>query len=189
MSSLTPTELQLLETRPHRTSLWLSIYQPSTILSARVNDLGIGRKERSITYDGSAGSYLDVESGMVMYVGTSAGGDEKGKIRVKGATVDAISVAENDHIDWANNDYLTIVNFFEITAIYPRIIQNPADELDVIFYKDYDVAYTNQNSIMGAFPCMGPHRAAFLDPTTGEVDIYYDATGSEHVNGDTLSYA
>lgn len=83
MSSLTAGEIALLRTRPHRTRLWLSIYQPNTVLSGQVNDVGIDRAERSITYDNSAGNHLDVESGMVMYVGTSAGADDKGKIRVK----------------------------------------------------------------------------------------------------------
>jgi len=190
MSRLTPQQIQLLETRPHRTQLWLSIYKPNTVLACQVNDATITRKARDITYDSvSEGSHLSIESGMVMYVGTEAGKADKGTIRAKSATASAIEVAENAHIDWADTDHLTVVNFYEITAIYPRIIQNPSNELDVIFYKDYDLAYTNQNSVLGSFPCMGPHRAAVLDTASNQTELYYTASGTSHVKDENLSYA
>ena len=188
MSSITAAEKALLESRPHRTKLWLSIYQPTTVLACRVNEPGIGRKERTITYNGAAGDYNDVESGMVMYVGSSAGSDDKGRIRVKSITDTVITVAENSHIDWANTDHLTIVNFFEITAIYPRIVRLPGTDI-AIFYKDYDITYSGQNRAgLGAFVCMGPHRAGFLHSVSGTVDMYYSAEGTEHMRGDTMSY-
>ena len=188
---ITPQELTLLETRPHRTKLWLSIYTPNTVLACRVNDAGILKGARTITYDSiTDGSYLLVESAMVMYVGTSLGANDKGRIRVKSITNTEIVVAENSHIEWEDNLYLTIVNFYEITAIYPRIIQNPTDPTKVIFYKDYDIAYTNQNTILGSFINMGTHYAGFVDSATGEEDVYYSASGTHYVgaSGTTLSY-
>jgi len=188
---ITPQELQLLETRPQRTKLWLSIYRPNTVLACRVNDASIVKGARTITYDNvSEGSYLNVESGMVLYIGTSAGNTDKGRIRVRSITNTVITIAENSHIQWEDNLYLTIVNFYEITAIYPRIIQDPADLTDVIFYKDYDIVYTNQNTILGSFVNMGTHYAGFVDPATGEEDVYYSASGTHYVgvSGTTLSY-
>lgn len=188
---ITNHQLELLETRPQRTKLWLSIYEPSTVLACRVDDASIAKGERSVTYDGvTSGSYLNVHDGMVLYVGTSAGDDDKGRLRVKSATSSVLEVAENSHIDWEDNDYLTVVNFYEITAIYPRIIQDPADPTDVIFYKDYDIEYTNQNTVLGTFVNMGSHYAGFVDPASGFVDVYYSASGSSYVGatGTSLAY-
>lgn len=188
---ITPQELSLLETRPHRTKLWLSIYEPETVFACQVNDASISREARIITYDNvSSGSYLNVENGMVMYVGTSQGDDDKGRIRIKSADASEIEVAENSHINWADNDYLTVVSFFEITAIYPRIIQDPSDPTEVIFYKDYDIAYSDQNTVLGSFVNMGGHFAGFLDPASGETDAYYSSSGTSYVGstGVSLSY-
>jgi len=188
---ITPQELQLLETKPHRTKLWLSIYEPNTVLACQVNSGVISKGARSISYDNTtSGSHFLVESGMTMYIGSTAGDDDKGRIRVKSADASSIEVAENSHIAWEDNLYLTIVNFHEITAIYPRIIQDPSDPTDVIFYKDYDIAYTNQNAVLGSFVNMGSHYAGFVDPATKEKDVYYSASGTSYVGvtGTSLNY-
>lgn len=188
MSKITNQELSLLRTQPHSTKLWLSIYQPPTRLAARVNDSGIAKGDYLITYDSlSVGSHSLVASGMTLWVGSAAGLDDYGHVRVRSATSTVLTVAENDHIDWADNLYLTVVAFFEINAVYPRIIQDPADELNVIFYKDYDIAYTNQNTVLGSFVCMGPHHAGFLDG--GVEQVYYSASGTSNFKGDALTYS
>lgn len=188
MSNITNQELTLLRTQPHSTKLWLSIYQPPTVLAAQVNDSGIEKGDYLITYDSlSVGSHLLVQSGMTLWVGSAAGLDDLGKVRVRSATSSVLTVAENDHIDWADDLYLTVVSFFEINAVYPRIIQDPADELNVIFYKDYDIAYTDQNEVLGSFVCMGPHYAGFLDG--GVEQVYYSASGTSNFKGDALTYS
>jgi len=177
-------DIALLRSRPHNTKLWLSIYQPSTVLACQVNDLTIAKGEMDITYDSvTEGSHLNVKYDMMMYVGTSAGAYDKGRIRVRTASSSVITVAENSYINWADGDYLTVVSFFEITARYPRIIQDPADETNTIWYKDYDIAYTNQNTILGAFICMGSHYAGFV-----EDDVYYSASGTTHLTGESMNY-
>jgi hypothetical protein len=190
MSIPTSAELALLKTRPQETKLWLSIYQPKTALACRLNSTGTSKGMREIPYDTvTEGSFNLVDSNFILLVGTSAGDDDKGRIRVKSITSSVITVAENSHINWADNDYLTVLRYVEINPIFTRIIQNPANELDVIFYKDYDIAYTNQNSILGAFVNMGPHHAGFLNED-GQCQIYYSASGTSHlVDGVTLSYS
>ena len=187
MSVITNQEVELLRETPKNTKLYLSVYQPTTILSARVNDVAIAKDARAITYDSvSAGSYTDIIAGMTLLVGTSAGSGDKGKVRVKSATSTVITVAENSHIDWDDNDYLTILNFFEINGVYPRIIQDPNDETTLIFYKDYDVVYTNQNYNLGSMIVMGNHHAGFIAGANHQV--YYSASGTSNLLGETLSY-
>ena len=82
MTQVTVDQINKLRVRPHNTKLWLSIYKPPTILSAQVNDGSIAKGEREITYNNESGDYNDVKDGMTMYVGSSAGAMDKGKIRV-----------------------------------------------------------------------------------------------------------
>lgn len=186
MSYVTPSELALLKTQPQRTKLYLSIYQPPTVLACRLNG-SLDKGERVIPYDSvSVGSYLAVAADMTMYVGTAAGLSDKGSIRVRSIDETEITVAENSHIEWADNDYLTIVRFWQIQAVYPRIIKDPASELGTLWYKDYDIAYTNQNSVLGSFVCMGPHHAGFIEGDSAEV--YYTSTGTSNLRSQTMSY-
>ena len=184
---LTAEQVTTLRSNPHLTKLYLSIYQPDTRLACRVNDINIAKGEREITFDSvSAGSYLLVESGITMYVGSSAGAFDKGVVRVRSATSTVLTIAENSHINWADNDYLTIIDFYEINPIFPRIIQDPSDETQTLWYKDYDITYTNQNSILGTFINMGSHYAGFLE--NNACSVYYSASGTYNLTGQGLSY-
>jgi len=190
---MNPTIQQLAylrNSRPHRTKLWLSIYKPKVILSAQINaSLSDTKGTRLIGYDNASGSASSIENGMTMFVGSTPGDFDVGKIRVRSAslTTGTVTVAENSDISWSNNQYLTIVDFHEIWPVFPRMIQDPADKKKTIWYKDYDIAYTNQNTVNGAFPCMGSHFAGFLDENN-ECLVYYSASGSSHVNGDALGF-
>src|SRR3990167_9588064 len=159
MSIVSTSELALLRERPHSTKLWLSIYKPSTVLSARVNDASIAVGEYQITYDNGVGTWGNIRSGMTMLVGTAAGKADKGRIRVRSATASVITVAENSHINWADDDYLTVLAFYEIWPVYARYTLSGDT---VTWYKDYDVAYTNQNGVgLGTIINMGSHWAGF----------------------------
>jgi len=190
MTQLTPAQVSLLRTRPHNTKLWLSIYQPSTKLAARVNNASAAKNDRYISYDGvTAGSYLLLEEGMTLMIGSGLGKNDKGEVRIRSANPTGVVVAENSYIDWEDNDYITAKGFFEIQAVFPRIIQNPSDPTKTVWYKDYDITYTNQNTVLGSFVCMGSHFAGFLDGT-GTCSVYYTATGTSYVgvSPSTLSY-
>jgi hypothetical protein len=177
---------QLLETtrlHPQETTLFLSIFNPTTAMSALVTG-SVARGSRTIPFSNvSGGSYLSIESGMTLLVGTSNGGRELGKVRVKSATISSLEVAENSNIDWPSATHLTVQRYFENWPVYPRIISDPNNQENVIFYKDWDIAYTNQNSILGTFPCAGPHRAGWVGDS-----FYYSSSGTSHLLGSALTY-
>lgn len=76
---LSNSDLLLVRERPQSTQLNMSVFQPRTVLACQVNG-SITRGERVIPFDTvSSGSYLSVESGMTMLVGTSAGQEMLGK--------------------------------------------------------------------------------------------------------------
>jgi hypothetical protein len=183
MTRLSPSSLELLRTRPQKTTLYMSVFQPRTVFQAQING-SLARGARTIPFDNiTLGAVAAVEVGMTLWVGSTAGAKDIGKIRIKSKATSQFEVSENSNIEWANDLYITVIRYFELWPIFPRIIHNPADDEDVIFYKDYDLAYTNQNSILGTFPCAGNHQALFA----GE-QVYYSATGSFNPLGDTLSY-
>lgn len=181
---LSAANLEVLRTRPQSTTLHLSIFQPTSIFKARVNDSLIARGARTITYDTvTLGSFGVIEAGQTLLIGTTEGARDIGKIRIRSATSSVITVSENSNIAWADNLYLTVLHFNELWPVYPRITLNPANEADSIFYKDYDIVYSNQNSILGTFPCAGPHRALFRGN-----QVWYSSTGTHSLLGESLGY-
>lgn len=182
MSFVSDYQQNLLRTRPHRARLAMSIYQPPTVLSCQLNSVTGTVGAYVLPYDNVVtGSYSNVTAGMTLLVGTQPGYSDVGRIRVRSATASAITVAENSDINWRDNLYLTVIKFYELWPIFAYY------ELtgDVVAYKDYDVAYTNQNSVLGSLICMGPHHAGYEGET-----VYYTATGTVFVAGpDTPRYS
>lgn len=183
---LSDSNLELVRTHPQSTEMYLSIFRPTVALAASVVTTGtLGTGERSIPYDTvSTGAYTNIESGMTLLVGSPSDDDKFGRIRVKSATATHIEVAENSHINWANASRLKVLKYWELWPVYPKIIPDPADDENVIFYKDYDIAYTNQNSVLGAFPCAGTHRAGFVGD-----NLYFTSSGTSHLEGSGLTHS
>jgi hypothetical protein len=191
MTAITPAELALLRSRPHETNLWLSIYKPKVMLAAQVNDAAAAPGLMVVTYNNvTYGAYTNIKSGMTMYVGTTPGARDVGRIRVRSATGVAVTVAVNSDIVWADDLFISVVQFWEIDAVYPRMyVPDTDDPTTQIWYKDYDIAYTNQNSALGSLClCMGQHYAGFMDTATGTCGVYYSATGSSNLRGQALTY-
>jgi hypothetical protein len=181
MTIITPAEQTLLRSRPHETSLWLSIYDPEVALACQVNcPTGTAPGLRDIPTDTiTHGAYVNIELGMTMYVGTTPGARDVGRIRVRYASGTVITVGDNSDINWQDDQYLTVLDFWEIESVYPRIdVPDWNDPTHQVWYKDYDVAYTNQNSVLGSLICMGPHHAGFIHPDTGLAYVYYSSTGT-----------
>jgi hypothetical protein len=184
---LNANDTALVRTHPQQTNLSLSIFQPRTVLQCQINDASISKGARTINYDTvSLGNFSAVEAGMTLLVGSTAGARDIGKIRIRSATASSFLVAENSDINWANRLFLTVLRYWEIWPIYPRIIPDPNKDTDVIFYKDYDIPYSNQNSIGGTFVNMLSHRAAYLQ--TGSVALWYCSSGTYNLLGNVLNY-
>lgn len=173
MSVITESELTRMRQRPHRTIAYLAIYEPTTVLAAQIDQSGISKGEHEIDITVLAGAAASVKSGMTVYIGTTPGGKDRGRLRVRSASSSLITVAENA-IDWIDGWFLTIVRYFEPWAVFPRIVLD--DDNVPIFYKDFDIAYTDQNQKLDPVVNMGPHHAGFM--VTGAHSVYYSSSGS-----------
>lgn len=152
-----------------------------------VDDASTAKNDRNIPYDNvSFGSYLDVEDGMTLLIGTHEGGSDLGRIRIVSANSTRFLVSENANIKWQNNLHLTVIRYWDLWPVFPRIIQDPSNEEDVIFYKDYNIAYSNQNFTLGTFVNAGPHRPVLIENGTGTV--YYSSTGTLNLLNHNLGY-
>jgi hypothetical protein len=192
MTTPSSSEIVLLDTHPQRTQLYLSIYEPTVAMSCQVSG-SYSASNQSISYDNvTAGNYLNIGSYVgylqTALIGTAPGLEDVGRTWVRAATASELRFVESDHINWSNNLYVTVLMYSDIIPMFPRIIQNPADEMDVIFYKIWDVAYTNQNSILGSFINMGSDYAGFLD-ANGECNVYWSASGTSHLLSSALTYS
>lgn len=185
MTPPTPAQRDLLRLQPHESVMHCSIFKPRVVFAAQIDSFD---NTREIEYQNvTVGDHTAIEAGMTLYLGSEPEGRDLGKVRVRSADATQVVVAENSDLPWAIDLYITVVRFFEIWPVYPRYVLDH-DELTVTAYKDFDVAYTDQNEVLGSFPNLGPHRAAFRDPATGEATIFWGATGTTNVKGDALTY-
>lgn len=142
--------------------------------------------ENQINFDSvSTGSYLNCYPNITVKIGSTEGASDVGTIRLRMITGSYAVFAENSVV-WRNNYFLTFIDFVDVNPVFPKIIKDPNQTDNVIFYKDDDIPYSNQNTIYGTFPCAGPHRAALLE--TGTASIFYSSTGSYNVKGDSLTF-
>ena len=184
---LTQSQLETVRTRPQSADENLFIFEPRAIFKCLVNNASIAKGARTIAYDTvTLGSFSAVEAGMTVLIGTSNGGSDVGRIRLKSITPTQMVVSENSDIKWANNLYITVLRYWEVWPIFPRIIQNPNNAEDIIFYKDYDIPHTNQNNSLGTFINAGTHHGVLLENGVGSV--YYTASGSYSLMGSAITY-
>ena len=178
------TDLNLLRLEPHSEQLYLSIYQPTTLFSA-ICSSGTSQGSRLIYYNNPSGTYSNVFHNSVLLVGTTPGSQNVGKVRIRSIDASKFTLAENYDIPWQQGLYLTAINYVDLNPVYPAISGSSITNLQ--FWKDYDVVYTNQNSILGSFPCAGSHRAAFISGSYAS--LYWSASGTSNPKGDLLTYS
>jgi len=184
---LSDTQLETLRTRPSQTALDLFVFKPRAILACQINNPDIAKGARTIAFDSvSNGSHVSVEPGMTLLVGSAPGLSDIGKIRVRTSTNAYIEVAENSNIKWADRLHLTVLRYWDLWTVFPRIIQDPNNDENVIFYKDYDIPYANQNFHLGTFVNAGSHRPVLLENGTGTA--YYSSTGTYNLLDNPLYY-
>jgi hypothetical protein len=182
MSQINAIDLTRLRQRPHETRLWLSIYRPKTRFQAKV--LSGTNDGMNVYYSGVvAGSYGLIQPNSTMLVGTSPGAWDIGKVRVRSATGTYVKVAPNDDIPWTSGQYLTILDLHEPYPIYANFngTETDSDE-DIIILQDWDVPYTNQNTILGTQVCMGGNYAGFVEDS-----VFYTSSGTVNVKGEAIS--
>lgn len=180
MATLSAGNLVSLRTAIGRSSIYLSVFQPVTLLTALVNNGSATRGMRSVVYDtGSGSGFATIEAGQVLEVDTA---DGLKWVRVKAIsgnqTAGTLTLAENA-IDWADNLAIRVLHFYPIVGIPPTIRSG-------VFYKDFDVAYSTQNNTPNPVAIIGSHRVGTL--SAGTIAFALNSSSSYAIaNGASIS--
>lgn len=185
MTILTAPQLVTVRDLNQHTELYIAKYEPEVIWTARINDPDITKGARVLNYDSAVGDYNNIQRGMTLYLGTTPGGDDIGRVRYRSIEtgVSQITVAPDSDIQYADNQYITIKDFHEFWPVFPRNFANTGT-LTLEFYKDYDISLTDENTNFDPVVIMGPAFAGFYDTFPS---IYFTATGSYTVDGSTIT--
>lgn len=182
----TAPELANFRTDNQHSRLYLGIMNPTTVLSARVDGNPASDDElATLTIDGSAfgGGYSSAPIDLLVYVGSSAGAYDKGMVRLRetlSGNPTSMKIGEVSEVEFADDDYLTVVEEFPLAPRHVRIVNSVA-------FMDYDVAFGDQHLYPDPVPVLGP----YLTPvwlTATEIDVDFDSSDSWALDGGGLTY-
>jgi hypothetical protein len=179
-------ELTYLRSEGQHSRLFLAIDVPDVMCTAQVNGAPSSNDQvYEITYDNaSEEAYVDAIPGQTVLVGSTEGACDKGIVRLRGTLPDTsgtVKIGETSKIDWADDDYLTILDDFSLWARHIYIDGGGN------VYMDRDIAYSDQHEDCDPVPVLGPDAVAWL---TGEtVDVEFDASDSWVVGSNISAYS
>jgi len=152
---------KLRDNHPHMVRHFMSIYQPTLVYTGTVAG-GPARGARAITVSNVSGTISNVRAEDTVVVKTSAG-VAKSTRRFKSRVGQVLTLDENS-VSWTNGDILYVYHDIRVWGVWPRepnvaAVGAPAM---YVWYKDYDVAYTDQNLKPPPVAIMGWHRAKIM---------------------------
>lgn len=169
----------LWRSHPHSIREYLVILKPDVVFSASVNQASFTYPLASLTYDNvTVGAYTDIVVGQLARIRTAAG-EIKGYTRVRKAPTSSLvypAVIGQGDIDVDDNDVIDVLDDYRPQGKLPRI--DASDPKHVTFYKDYDLAYSDQGAEPPPICNAGPFVARFVDPDTGLITVERDLTAS-----------
>jgi len=169
--SLNPGQLSnLRDGHSHIVDTYMAAAIPEVVYCGTVGGAP-SRGDRDITCVNVSGNIANVIEGQTIYVGTACEDYSISKRRLRARAGQVLTVDENG-VDWQVGDYITVVEYWEPWPVQPRILTTTPYTI----YKDYDIAYTDQNEEPPPVAIMGPPWAGFLDGAT--VAAQLDATDS-----------
>jgi hypothetical protein len=179
---LTGNEPALLASHGQKSKVYLAVKPMPVIFSAQVNQTVLSTDEMtSIIYDyeGDPGNIADVLPGMLLLVGTSPGGAEKGFLRIRIApTSTVIYFGMTSEIAFEDDDYLTVVDDFPL-------VDKPAISIANLTTIDSTINYSDQHKYMDPVPIMGP-LVAVVELVEASVSLTLEP-GVSKVLGSTIS--
>lgn len=176
MATITPTDLR---TKTQRSSFYLSIFQPVTLLSALVTG-SPARGARTISYNTGAGSgFSTIEGYQLVEIDTATGTELVRLKSISGNQTSGTITIDENAISAANGNAIRVKHFYPMVAIPPAIRGG-------IFYKFYNVVYSDQNSLVNPVAIIGSHLVGVL--SAGSVAFSLNSSSSYAVaQGATIS--
>lgn len=146
----TDTEKGLMRSEGQTIKLKLFIGTPPTVYSAQVDAISESNDQvTEVSYKNGSGDVGQVIDGMTCIVGSTAGGQELGTVRVRSMAAGVLTIGETSDVVWASDSFLTIVDDFDIWS--RRMVYQ-----DRQFVLEGDVPYVDQFEVLAPIPVMGP---------------------------------
>ena len=170
-------ELSITRSPGQSSEIYLTISKPAVVFACQVNQSfdsldGVAQ----LTYDNATGTYSNVLAGMTCRVGSSAGLDDLGRVRIrKPATSELLYINQTSEIAFADNVHLTVVVDFGLWSREPL-----GDNMD------YDILFSSA-TWAAPVPILGP-IAKVLERTGATVSHTRDASQSYSPIGLDLTY-
>jgi len=175
-------------------TLRLFLAQPTIIFAALVNQGSFAYPIAQVTFDGvTTGAYGDIVPGMTVLFGSTAGGDEYGRQRVRKAATSSILYfgrssrgTRDGEVDLADNAYIAVLNDYRVWSKIPYI------DDDAVVYKDNDIAVGTHTTTPPPVANAGVPMAGTIDSGTDLLRVTLPGTGAKAsfaVSGTISSYA
>lgn len=129
------------------------VHAPTTVFAARVNQASFTYPLTSLTFDTvTTGAYTDIEEGMLVLIGSTAGTDDLGRVRARKTLAGTVASSTvlyiqrssqgtgDGELNPADNAYITVLNLRKPWSIAPYI------DDDGVTYIDTDKTFTNDRS-------------------------------------------
>lgn len=181
--AVSTTDAALLRSARHRVALTLNAVPLVVVGTAQINQATFSYPCAEFTVDTTSTDWLTlVQVGMAFSVGTTPGGSEItwGVVRKapSGSTFypDAKSLgdagyASDIRLGYGENQYVTVYAHRPLWSVLPRLANK-------VFYKQHDLAYSDQGSSPAPVCNIGQHRQAWLGLTDGVEDTTTQLTFS-----------
>ena len=181
--AVTSPELAYLRSEGQWSQLYLAIFQPSVVYTARLAAVpSTTDRVVEITFNTGSGTLADVLPDMTLWVGSTAGTYDLGVARIRKAPIaGTFYIGEESDIDWQATCYLTVTNEFDL---WPKHINTVDDDT---FYMDHDIVYTDQNTVFSPVPIMGGHRVLKLSGSS--ISTQFDWSNSYCIDSSIASYS
>lgn len=205
MATADPTQLAIWRTAPYSVYTDAYIHAPAVVFQARVNAPSTTYPVTSIPYDTvTVGVVGDIQAEQLLLIGSAAGADDLGRLRVHSPHIGGGGVADGTQIfvgrasqgtrdgevNVIDNAYLTVLDLRLIWAAPPRIdaLQNSDNPLT---YKDGVILFTSGQEFRPIVN-IGGDRLKKVDTSGGTADFDFDAGRSIVTNpsaGGSKTYA
>ncbi len=163
-------------------ALRLFLLSPATVFAAQVNQAAFAYPIGEVAYDGvTVGAYTDIQPGMTVLFGSTAGADDLGRQRIRKAPTDSVLYigrssrgVRDGEVDLADNAYITVLNDYRVWAKIPYI----DDDGDM--WKDHDLAVGTNTTTPPPVANAGIGIAGTVDSVTGllRVTLPHEANAS-----------
>lgn len=160
--------------------MYLYIHSPATVFAAQVNQTVFSYPLMQIAFDGvTTGAYTDIKEGMTVMIGTSAGLDNLGRVRVRKSAAGTVASSTvlnvsrssrgtgDGELNLANDVYITVLDQYLVWGVHPYITDTG------VIYKDGEIPF-NINYAHRPKANIGGDVLKIVDVGVTEADIYFD---------------